>query len=122
MPRRTLAGLGRLVREKRGSKKLRETAKDIGVSAATLMRIEAGRTPDVATFGKICEWLEVDPGDFIGGPSSKKELKGRRRDKPKSRQPDYSVHLKADKEVKPATINAIAEMIRLSANISTPEE
>jgi transcriptional regulator with XRE-family HTH domain len=61
MPRRTLGSLGAMVREKRGTRKLRDVAAEIGIGPATLMRVEAGRIPDVGTFGKICRWLGVDP-------------------------------------------------------------
>src|SRR5579859_1107217 len=66
MPRQTLESLGRIVRNKRGSKKIRETAKEIGIGPATLMRIENGRIPDLETFGKVCRWLNFDPGSFLG--------------------------------------------------------
>src|SRR5258707_7247337 len=66
MPKLSLSALGKLVRDKRGERRLRDAAKEIGISAATLMRIEAGRVPDLETFGKVCRWLEIDSGDFLG--------------------------------------------------------
>jgi len=39
------------------SQSLREAAKEIGISAATLSRIERGATPDIETFGKIWAWM-----------------------------------------------------------------
>lgn len=41
--------------------KLGDAAKEIGISKATLSRInrEIG-LPDVETFGKCCKWLETD--------------------------------------------------------------
>lgn len=54
------------IKEKRGSRGLRATAKDIGISSATLSRIEAGKQPDLQTFTKICEWLGVDPNSILG--------------------------------------------------------
>lgn len=34
--------------------------KDItGISIATISRIENGKTPDLLTFKKICDWLKV---------------------------------------------------------------
>jgi len=35
---------------------LREAAKQVGVSAASLSRIERGEKPDIDTFVKICQW------------------------------------------------------------------
>jgi transcriptional regulator with XRE-family HTH domain len=64
MPRLSLSNLGAMVKKRRGASKLRETAKEIGISAPTLLRVESGRLPDLDTFGKICRWLQIDPGDF----------------------------------------------------------
>lgn len=36
---------------------LREVGKEIGIGAATLMRLEQGRIPDGATLAKILNWL-----------------------------------------------------------------
>lgn len=35
---------------------LREMGSLIGVSAATLQRVESGKKPDIDTFMKICKW------------------------------------------------------------------
>lgn len=43
---------------------LRAVAKEIGISAATLMRIEHGREIDAKTFLKIINWL-MEGGGFI---------------------------------------------------------
>lgn len=104
MPRRTIESLGPLVKTKRGEKKLRETAKEIGLSPATLMRVENGRTPDVGTFGKICNWLEIDPKEFLGGPQTTADSSG---------VLTVSAHFRADKNPKPETANALAQMILL---------
>lgn len=58
--------LGKLVVRKRGSRGIRATAADIEVSPATLSRVENGHLPDLATFAKICRWLDVDPARFLG--------------------------------------------------------
>lgn len=36
---------------------IRQAAKQIGISAATLMRIEHGRNFDAATLAKILQWM-----------------------------------------------------------------
>jgi transcriptional regulator with XRE-family HTH domain len=108
MARPTLATLGAMVRERRGTRKLRETAKEIGIGPATLMRIESGRVPDLQTFGKICRWLNVDPRPFLG-IESKFEVQGA----PALYQ--VSAHLRADQHPKPETVNALAKMILLAA-------
>jgi transcriptional regulator with XRE-family HTH domain len=102
MTRRALSSLGKMVNERRGDKKLRETAKEIGISAATLMRIEGGRIPDVATFGKVCHWLQVDPGEFLGFDV-------------RAPQPNdcisISAHFRGDATPNQETANALARMI-----------
>jgi transcriptional regulator with XRE-family HTH domain len=93
---------------------LRETASEIGIAAATLLRVEAGRIPDVATFGKICQWLGVDPASFLGTTQDNK--------KEESRHPLLvSAHLKVDRTPNAKTINALAQMILLAAN-AQPED
>jgi len=110
MPHRSLGSLGAMVRKKRGDAKLRETAHQIGIGPATLLRVESGRIPDVATFGKICKWLGVDPGSFLGFETDPKDDRGG------GRQPLFvSAHLRADRTPKPATVNALAQMILYAA-------
>src|SRR6266566_6745609 len=65
----TLLRLGALLRERRGGRGIREVAKEIGVSPATLTRIEAGRLPDLLTFRKICAWIKIDPAEILGIPT-----------------------------------------------------
>jgi DNA-binding Xre family transcriptional regulator len=112
MPTRKLSSLGAMVKKKRGSAKLRETAKIIGIGPATLMRVENGRVPDVSTFGKICQWLQVDPGDFLG---FKPEASAKREHKNLTPQVSVSAHLKADQTPKMETVSALAKMILLAA-------
>ncbi len=108
MPRMTLASLAPMVREKRGAQRLRETAKAIGISPATLMRVEAGRIPDVETFGKICKWLGVDPASFLGlDPTVNLSPRADEGEEPIQ----VSAHLRADSTPEPATIQALAKMI-----------
>ena len=64
----TLLRLGALLRERRGGRGIREVAQEIGVSPATLTRIEAGRLPDLLTFRKICAWLRINPAEILGIP------------------------------------------------------
>jgi transcriptional regulator with XRE-family HTH domain len=65
-----LKALGNLLNQKRGSMGVRAAAGEIGISPATLSRIEHGRVPDIETLGKVCRWLGVDPADYIGAPKS----------------------------------------------------
>jgi transcriptional regulator with XRE-family HTH domain len=108
MPARSLSNLGTLVRKKRGHGKLRETANDIGISAATLMRVESGRIPDVANFGKICQWLGLDPASFLGVHSKETE-------EPKPTL--VSAHLKLDAAPNQKTLNALSKMIWIATRM-----
>lgn len=103
-----LSSLGVMVRDKRGTRKLREVAKEIGISPATLMRVESGRIPDVTTFGKICHWLGVGPGSFLGfEPKDETE-------KIPAGEPQpvlVSAHLKLDQTPQQQTVHAVATML-----------
>lgn len=58
--------LASLVRHQRGSKGLRDTAREIGrVSPSTLSRVEKGSSPDLDTFFALCDWLKISPTEFI---------------------------------------------------------
>lgn len=111
MATRKLSTLGALVRKQRGERKLRETAAKIGIGPATLMRVENGRIPDIETFGKLCNWLKIDPGSFLGfqnedgAASSSNE-----------HAVSLSAHFRADRTPEPATVNALAKMILLAVN------
>jgi DNA-binding Xre family transcriptional regulator len=102
--------LARLVAKKRAGMGIRETAKSIGISAATLSRVENGNVTDLETFRKICAWLEVDPGTFLGFSSAKVE------------GPEIRVHFKKDKTLKPETAKALAEMILAAHRAMESEE
>lgn len=70
MARLTLEQLGVLIKDRRASRGLREVAREIGISAATLSRVEGGKQPDLDSFKKICSWLDVDPGELLGHKTS----------------------------------------------------
>ena len=40
---------------------MREFAKKVGVSSATVARVESGKMPDVETFLKLCKYLKLNP-------------------------------------------------------------
>ena len=103
MSRTTLQNLGSIVRERRGGSGLREAAREIGTSPATLSRIETGKLPDLTTFGKLCRWLDIDPSELLGVQ--------RPHEAPGS-QPRVAVgHLRANREISPNTARALANVI-----------
>lgn len=54
------------VTAKRAGRPLRELVKEIGnISPATLSRVEKKRTPDLATFLLLCNWLELPPWQVL---------------------------------------------------------
>jgi len=111
MQTRKLSSLGALVRKKRGERKLRETANEIGIGPATLMRVENGRIPDIETFGKLCNWLKIDPGSFLGFRPDAGQPAQLTQSEPAI---SLSAHFRADRTPEPATVNALAKMILLA--------
>ena len=94
-----LEQLSRQLREKRGDRGVRDAAKEIGISAATLSRVERGHLPDLETFGKICRWLQADPAAILGVASQ---------DAPPS---NVAVHFRKQQTLEPATAHALAQLI-----------
>lgn len=95
-----IAELGRLIARKRGSRGIRAAALEADVSPATLSRVENGNVPDLATFAKICRWLEVDPSRFLGGAGDD------------AQQPRPAVvHFRKSKTVSPETANSLGALI-----------
>lgn len=42
-----------------------EACKQIGISKATLSRLEKSKLPDVETLGKVCAWLGTEPNKYF---------------------------------------------------------
>lgn len=113
MAKLSLSSLGTLLKKKRGGRGIREASGEIGISSATLSRIENGKVPDLDTFSKVCKWLKIDPGDVLGykDTAGGKEVAGKN---------VLFAHLKADKNLDTKTIQSLAEMIlRARAMISS---
>lgn len=94
-----LENLGRRVMEKRGSQGIRAAAKEIGISHATLSRVERGFLPDLENYRKICNWLGV-------------EFEGSTGRQVASTAPGVAqVHFKKERTTSPETAQALAELI-----------
>lgn len=94
-----------LIRQKRGSKNLRDTAKEIGdVSLSTLSRVEQGKLPDLSTFLKICAWLEMSPNDFAPEFQNSHE----------DHREKILYHLRADNALSPEVADALQKFIELA--------
>ena len=94
--------LGQLIQRKRGSMGVRAAAGEIGISAATLSRIENGRVPDLETLKRVCAWLGVDPAAYLGVPSGPAV----------SSAPSIQIIFKKDRAVSPQTSSALAKLIQ----------
>ena len=96
--------LANMVRSKRGSRGLREAAKEIGnVSPSTISRVENGKTPDMDTFLALCHWLEVPPAELMRNTED-----GENVDTPEA----IEIQLRADKNLEPAIADALASLVK----------
>ena len=98
----SLETLGQLIAAKRGRKGIRAAAREIGVSPATLSRVENGHLPDLENFRLICKWLEVEPNQILGFGSSTASGANRVR---------ASVHFRKQRTTLPETAVALANLI-----------
>jgi transcriptional regulator with XRE-family HTH domain len=99
-----LENLGRLVLEKRGERGIRVAAKEIGISHATLSRVERGFLPDLENYQKICKWLGIEMNPVKP---------------PRNTRSVPQVHFRREKTVTPETATALAQMI-LAAQAAWP--
>ena len=104
-----LAKMLKTVREERDLT-LIEAAKEIGLSSATLSRIENSKyTPRLENLGQICEWLGVSPDRFIESgiappPGSVSTIEG------------ISVHLRADRKLSAEAASELIAVIKTLYN------
>jgi transcriptional regulator with XRE-family HTH domain len=119
MTRKPLESLGAMVRSKRGQRKLREVAREIGIGPATLLRVESGRIPDVLTFGKICKWLQLDPGTFLGFEKKPDSHSETHAESPSMLV--FSAHLKAAQTQQHETVHALAQLLFLASQMQYQE-
>ena len=96
-----LEDLGRLVLAKRTEQNLgiRAAAREVGISHATLARVEKGFLPDLENYEKIRRWLGVDAEVVSKTPAGS--------DIPQ-------VHFRREKTATSATAAALARMILLA--------
>lgn len=101
--------LATLTRSKRGSKGLRIAAQEIGsVSTSTLSRVENGKMPDMETFLALCSWLEVPPATLIKDNTDASDSGSTDIEASEA----LAIQLRADKNLDPATANALAELVK----------
>src|SRR5262245_28811211 len=107
MPRTSLESLGAMVKVRRGARRLRAVATEMGIGVDTAMAVDNGRMPDVATFGNLCQLLNVEPWTFLGF-ENRPVVEG-------SPVVTMSAHLKSDPNPNPDTVRALAQMLSLIA-------
>ncbi|MXV79776.1 MAG: helix-turn-helix transcriptional regulator [Chloroflexi bacterium] len=105
MARARLSQIGTLVKERRGAQGVRQAAKEIGVSSATLSRVENGKQPDLLTFEKLCRWLQMSPSEFLDVGDSTSS------DGTAATPAVATAHLRAKRDITPELANALGEMI-----------
>lgn len=97
--------LSELVRSERGNRGLREIAAIIGVSPSTILRVEKGTVPDVATFLAICDWLEMPPYELIRNMNSIQKL---------DTSHSICAKLRTDKRLDPEVADALCVLIEFA--------
>ncbi len=102
----SLENLSLILKERRGGRGIREVAKEIKISPATLSRIEQGKQPDLDTFSKICAWLNVDPGDILGVVNTETNYTQQT-----TCDQRVMVHYKAKQTISPDTAKKLSELI-----------
>jgi transcriptional regulator with XRE-family HTH domain len=102
-----LEDLGRLVLAKRTEQDLgiRAAAREVGISHATLARVEKGFLPDLENYEKIRHWLGVET-EMIPVTRASSEIP--------------QVHFRREKTATPATAAALARMI-IAAQAAFPK-
>ena len=99
--------LATLVRTKRAGRGLREVADEIGdVSPSTLSRVENEKAPDMTTFLRICDWLQVPPAQLLRDQESPAATPAA------DTSERIALLLRSDNQLDPATANALAAIIK----------
>jgi transcriptional regulator with XRE-family HTH domain len=107
-PPGTIPALGAMVRAKRGHRSLRAVADRIGVSVSTISRVEQGKEPDLTTFFRLCDWLDVSPGEFAPSAPGATETSSL------STAEIVVAYLRADRTLPVETADALVTLIRLA--------
>ena len=117
-----VAELGEYVKRQRQrlGLSLREVATTTGVSASTLSRVENGvGTPDSATLARLAQWLGIPLERLMSGSLIAASSDSSTADPvvyfPTESTPNIvEAHLRADKNLRPETAKALAELFRVA--------
>jgi len=104
-----LEDIGRLILEKRNKLDLgiRAAAREVGISHATLARVEKGFLPDLENYEKIRRWLGLQPENVMSHGDNNAAIP--------------QVHFRRKKTATPETAAALARMI-LAAQAAWPKD
>lgn len=105
-----IEGLAERIKLRRAGMGIREAALEVGVSPATLSRVENAKVPDLDTFGKICHWLGDDPAIYLGLQATS------------STERRAQVHFKKGAAISKDSAKALSEMILLAQKALMEEE
>lgn len=105
-----LENLGRRVIEKRGAQGIRAAAKEIGLSHATLSRVERGFIPDLKNYKKIIKWLGLE-AETQTSPKAAQAASG-----------VAQVHFRKKPTTSPDTAHALAQLILAAQNAMLAED
>ena len=61
-----VAALAKAVKAKRGSVSIYATARAIGTTRPTLLKLEQGTVCDIGVILKACRWLQREPCELVG--------------------------------------------------------
>ena len=104
--------LARRIADKRAGIGVREAARQVGISPATLSRVENEKIPDLETFSRICRWLDEDPALFLGiSPTSNAVV-----------TPMARVHFKKDSAIAADSAKALGDLILAAQQALLKEE
>lgn len=112
-----LKGLGELIRTRRKEEHLTQSlaAEKIGISAATLSRLErydeGSPAPDVATLSKVTRWLGVPLADYMAS-ELEEDVQQRIRHNRGNTPALVEAHLGADRRLDAKTAAALSELFR----------
>lgn len=123
LPKDPQKRISALIKAKRRETDLgvRAAAKECGISAATLSRLERGISPnigDTGTLTKLATWIGVSMNELFSADAPSKKSSG-----PETTTPEVvEVHLRADKNLPPQTAEALAKMFKVLYEQATQQK
>lgn len=88
----------------------RQVAKDAGVSASTLTRMQQGKSPDLNTFSALTRWLDIPAERFYAETSQQST--------PEDPLAVISTLLRGKKKMNPKAVAALQELVNAAFKLS----